>query len=195
MRRSHGLVHAARPRRLWYRERLDRPVLLPARQARLPRPRLLRRAADRSGPRAARSPRATSSPTSTATTSRTCSAASARTAEPAPRASRSGRSCRPIASPASGRTTPSSTGFLEAMTDAQIADALDAAKAVGDDRIQEATSGQVNPMSWTHGSRRNVRNGSGPGTSAATRMPATRSMARSERSAGRGAVLVSGEKT
>ena len=45
-----------------------------------------------------------------------------------------------------------STKFLEPLTDAQIADALDAASAVGDDRIQAATSGQVNPDSWTHGS-------------------------------------------
>ena len=44
------------------------------------------------------------------------------------------------------------TGFLETPTDAQIADALDAAAAVGDDRIQQATSGQVDPDSWTHGS-------------------------------------------
>jgi predicted metalloprotease len=45
-----------------------------------------------------------------------------------------------------------STGFLQTPTAAQIADALDAARAVGDDRIQEATTGQVQPDQWTHGS-------------------------------------------
>ena len=42
--------------------------------------------------------------------------------------------------------------FLEPVTEAQIRDALSAASAVGDDRIQESTTGQVTPEAWTHGS-------------------------------------------
>jgi predicted metalloprotease len=42
--------------------------------------------------------------------------------------------------------------LISDLTEQDMAEAVAAAKSVGDDRIQQQTSGRVDPEGWTHGS-------------------------------------------
>lgn len=54
----------------------------------------------------------------------------------------------------SATTTDDSSGeaLIVELSEEDIAQAVSAAKSVGDDRIQDQTTGRVNPKEWTHGS-------------------------------------------
>lgn len=53
---------------------------------------------------------------------------------------------------AASQLDASGVPYLQPPTEAEIADALNAAEVVGDDHIQESTGGSINPETWTHGS-------------------------------------------
>ncbi|WP_185996122.1 KPN_02809 family neutral zinc metallopeptidase [Nocardioides campestrisoli] len=53
---------------------------------------------------------------------------------------------------AAGTTDDSGTAIFAELDEGDIAEALDSAKAVGDDRIQQRSGGRVDPEGWTHGS-------------------------------------------
>jgi uncharacterized protein len=53
---------------------------------------------------------------------------------------------------AEGTSDVDGTAILAELDEGDIAEALDSAKAVGDDRIQQRSGGRVDPEGWTHGS-------------------------------------------
>ena len=72
--------------------------------------------------------------------------------------------------------------LISDLTEEDVDLAIAAAEAVGDDRIQEKTQGQVTEESWTHGSAAMRKKWFGIGYRRATCRPATRSPStRSER--------------
>ena len=152
---ADGVLLRRHQHRLRSGERPDRAVLLPARRQGVLRPRLPDRSCRTRSAPPATSPRSTSSPTSTGTTSRTWSASTSRCARRrrptrhAPTSTRSRSSCRPTASPGRGRDSVQRPGPFD--NPQEVEEALNAAAAVGDDRIQQKTQGRVDPESFTHG--------------------------------------------
>ena len=71
-------------------------------------------------------------------------------------ARRSRSSCRPIASPASGvtrrRRQGASQGGKVELDPGDVEEAMRAAAAIGDDRLQKMSTGRVMPDRFTHGS-------------------------------------------
>ena len=120
---------------------LPRPRVLPRAAAALRRPGRLRPGL-RDRPRV-RPPRAEPAGDH-ASRCRSPSATTRRT----PTSCRCGSSCRPTAWPGSGPTRPTSENLLE---EGDLEEGLNAAAAVGDDRIQERATGRIDPESFTHG--------------------------------------------
>lgn len=59
--------------------------------------------------------------------------------------------------------TQDQSGIITNVTQDDLNRVIDAARAVGDDRIQEASSGRVQPESWTHGSAKMRQHWAGVG--------------------------------
>ena len=104
----------------------------------------------------ATSPRSTSSPTSTGTTCRTCSGSTpdvrqAQQNDP-DRANEYSIALELQADCLAGAWARNAANQGEFDNPQEVEEALGAAAAVGDDRIQQQTQGRVDPESWTHGS-------------------------------------------